>query len=174
MRAASEGAAVLLAGSCSVATLSQIEDYKEKGGLLYRIYPQKLLEGSQSAEDILRFLEENKEKSVLIYSSAPADEVREIQQEGKERIAGLLEQTMAETAAGAVAMGVSRVIVAGGETSGAVTKRLGFSSYRIGPSIAPGVPVMIPLENRDIRLVLKSGNFGQRDFFARALKTTGV
>ena len=64
------------------------------------------------------------------------------------------------------------MIVAGGETSGAVTKALGFSSYEIGDSVAPGVPVMIPTERPDIRLVLKSGNFGQPDFFLRALERT--
>ena len=49
---------------------------------------------------------------------------------------------------------------------------LGFSSYQIGQSVAPGVPVMIPMENPDIRLVLKSGNFGQEDFFERVLAMT--
>ena len=61
------------------------------------------------------------------------------------------------------------VIVAGGETSGAVTKMLGYHSFRIGKSVAPGVPMMVPVENKDIRLVLKSGNFGQPDFFERAI-----
>ena len=59
-----------------------------------------------------------------------------------------------------------------GETSGAVTKALGFSSYWIGESVAPGVPVMVPVENPRIRLILKSGNFGQEDFFGRALAMT--
>ena len=50
--------------------------------------------------------------------------------------------------------------------------RLGFSSYRIGASVAPGVPVMVPMENREIRLVLKSGNFGQEEFFEKVLEMT--
>ena len=70
------------------------------------------------------------------------------------------------------AVGIRRVVVAGGETSGAVTKRLGFSSYKIGASVAPGVPVMVPMENEALRLVLKSGNFGQEDFFVRVLEMT--
>ena len=67
---------------------------------------------------------------------------------------------------------VLRIIAAGGETSGAVTKALGYQAYRIGVSVAPGVPVLIPLENPRMRLILKSGNFGQEDFFARALEIT--
>ena len=62
--------------------------------------------------------------------------------------------------------------MAGGETSGAVTKALGFDSYIIAKSVAPGVPVMIPEKDPKIRLVLKSGNFGQEDFFQRALEMT--
>ena len=69
--------------------------------------------------------------------------------------------------------GVTRIIAAGGETSGAVTQALGYRAFWIGESIAPGVPVMIPVENEHVRLVLKSGNFGQEDFFGRALRLTG-
>ena len=80
---------------------------------------------------------------------------------------------MAELAARAVGEGLSSLIVAGGETSGAVVKRLGFRRFLIGESVAPGVPVMTPDENRALRLVLKSGNFGQEDFFERAIRMTG-
>ena len=64
------------------------------------------------------------------------------------------------------------MIVAGGETSGAVTKGLGYDSFYIGTEIAPGVPMMIPCGNTQMRLVLKSGNFGQEDFFCRAVEVT--
>lgn len=79
---------------------------------------------------------------------------------------------MAELALRAVRGGYTQIIVAGGETSGAITESLGFNSYLIGESIAPGVPVMMPLEDSNIRLVLKSGNFGQTDFFAHAIEMT--
>ena len=80
---------------------------------------------------------------------------------------------MADIAERAVASGVKNIIVAGGETSGAVTRNLGMQSFLIGESVAPGVPIMIPAENRSLRLVLKSGNFGQEDFFRRALDMVG-
>ena len=59
-----------------------------------------------------------------------------------------------------------------GETSGAITKKLGFNSYIIGKSVDPGVPIMTPTEKRNVRLVLKSGNFGAVDFFEKAVKMT--
>ena len=68
--------------------------------------------------------------------------------------------------------GWRRLIVAGGETSGAITRKLGLDSYDIGESVAPGVPVLIPPRFPGLRLVLKSGNFGQKDFFLRALDMT--
>ncbi len=66
-------------------------------------------------------------------------------------------------------LGVTRFIVAGGETSGAVVQALGIKALRIGPPIAPGVPVTQALGDKPLLLALKSGNFGGRDFFAKAL-----
>lgn len=63
-----------------------------------------------------------------------------------------------------------KIIVAGGETSGAVTTGLGYSSFYIGQEICPGVPVLIPEENRYLQLILKSGNFGSEDFFLKAME----
>lgn len=87
-------------------------------------------------------------------------------------MASIIESTLSEIAVKAEEAGVRRIIVAGGETSGAVTQALGYDAYLIGQSIAPGVPVMIPAKNEGVRLVLKSGNFGQPDFFLRALEQT--
>ena len=70
----------------------------------------------------------------------------------------------------AVEAGYTRIISAGGETSGAVTKALGYTAFYIGKSVAPGVPIMTPVENPTLRIVLKSGGFGQKDFFERAVK----
>lgn len=166
------GAAILLAGSCSKATLGQIAYFQAHGGISYKIDPAALLEDPGQVDEAWDFVEAHWGAPVLVYSSDTADNVKESQRLGQSRIADLLEQAAAELAERAVSHGIRRVIVAGGETSGAVTKRLGFSSYQIGQSVAPGVPVMIPMENPDIRLVLKSGNFGQEDFFERVLAMT--
>lgn len=167
-----KGMALLLAGSCSKATLEQIRYFKELGGITYKIDPKAMLEGRESVEDAWTFVEANLGQPVLVYSSDTADNVKEAQQSGLLKVAALLEETAAELAERAVKKGICRIIVAGGETSGAVTKRLKFSSYEIGESVAPGVPVMIPVENENVRLVLKSGNFGGEDFFEKVLKMT--
>lgn len=166
------GPALMLAGSCSKATLGQISYYQSRGGLSYKIDPFSMLEGRETVEDAWKFVELNWGWPVLVYSSDTAQNVRDVQKFGQAQVAEMLEQAAAALAERAVARGIRRIIVAGGETSGAVTKRLGFSSYQIGASVAPGVPVMVPMENEDVRLVLKSGNFGQEEFFETVLEMT--
>lgn len=169
-----DGPALLLAGSCSKATLSQIAWYRSQGNPCYKLNPKSMLEGTQTVDDAWKFLEEHRDAagSVLIYSSDTPEKVKEFQKLGAEKVASVLENATAELAVRAVKAGFTRIISAGGETSGAVTKGLGFSSYWIGESVAPGVPIMTPAESPGIRLVLKSGNFGQEDFFDRALQKT--
>lgn len=170
---ATSGSALILAGSCSQATLAQIAHFQKSGGKSYRIDPQSLLEGSLNAQKIWEQAMADGGQDILIYSSDTPDRVREAQQAGREQISELLENCTAQLAQLAVSQGVNRIIVAGGETSGAVTRGLKFQSYSVGESIAPGVPILIPLSAPDVRLVLKSGNFGQEDFFSRALAMTG-
>lgn len=164
------GRTLLLAGSCSKATLEQIEKYKATGNPTVRIDPWDLIAGTTSAKMLWEACKG--QDKVLFYSSDRAENVRKAQEEGKEKVAEMLEQTMAALARYAVQDGYTQVIVAGGETSGAVTKGLGYESYIIGESIAPGVPVMVPMSAKEIRLVLKSGNFGQPEFFERAVEVT--
>lgn len=163
---------VVFAGSCSVATLGQIEDYQSRGHASLKIDPLSLLSGQQTKEEIAEFVQAHSDDEVLIYSSDTADQIKEIQKMGREKIAGLIEKTLSGVAAVLAEKGYGRIVVAGGETSGAVTKELGYDAFEIGPSVAPGVPIMTPLKNRNMKLVLKSGNFGQKDFFARALAMT--
>lgn len=167
-----EGKAIVLAGSCSKATLEQIDDYIKKGYETYKLDPIKLYNGDQTKEDIWNYIESNNLNNVLVYSSDTPDKIKKAQEYGASEIATLLEETTAYVAKKAVSSGYKRIIVAGGETSGAVTKALGYTGYVVGESIAPGVPVMVPISDNSIRLVLKSGNFGQKDFFHRAIKYT--
>jgi len=112
------------------------------------------------------------EQPVLVYSSDTPERVKASQRLGAERVSAALESLCAALAARALASGWTRLISAGGETSGAVTRALGFSGYFIGRSVAPGVPVMTPCARPDVRLVLKSGNFGGGAFFEDALRMT--
>lgn len=168
------GQALLLAGSCSKATLAQIAWYQRQGGLSCKLDPFAMTEGRQTVEEVWEVIRTHPDTPVLVYSSDTPENVRKSQKLGIQKVADLLEGATARLAAMAAEAGYTRIISAGGETSGAVTKGLGFSSYRIGENVAPGVPIMVPAERPDIRLVLKSGNFGQEDFFGRALQMTGL
>lgn len=163
---------VVFAGSCSVATLGQIADFQSRGKKSYKLDPLAVCEGRQTAEDVVRFVLQYPDEEVLVYSSDQAEKVKEVQKLGREKIAALLETVISTAAAMLVERGYGRIVVAGGETSGAVTKALGYSSFTIGASVAPGVPMMTPVDNGAVTLVLKSGNFGQPDFFIRALAMT--
>jgi 3-dehydrotetronate 4-kinase len=86
---------------------------------------------------------------------------------GVERAGALVEQALADVARALVAQGVRRLVVAGGETSGACVQALGIRRLRIGAQIDPGVPWCHDAR-LGLHLALKSGNFGGVDFFHRA------
>ena len=164
------GRAAVLAGSSSNATNSQVRHWIDAGRPAYRIEPQRLAQGEPVARQALDWAAEK--DAVLIYASASADEVRQAQLAiGVERAGQLVEQCLGHIAAGLVRLGVRRLVIAGGETSGAVVQALDVSQLRIGPTIDPGVP-WTQAHDRPLLIALKSGNFGRADFFSRALTLT--
>lgn len=170
--AGTHGAGILLAGSCSKATLAQIAYTKKQGVPCFKLQPQEIIAGRQTVADVEAFLQQHAGEAVLIYSSETPEYLEAIRSTDLPAFSQALEKMTADIAVAARNIGINRIIVAGGETSGAVTKALGYSAYWIGTSIAPGVPMMAPVEKPELRLVLKSGNFGQEDFFQRALQIT--
>lgn len=171
-QSATSGSALILAGSCSTATNAQTAWFRAQGGVSIRLEDAKVLDGTQTA-DILWNEVRTHNEPVLVYSYETPEGLQAKRNEEGRRLSALIEQTLSGLAAKAAAEGVTRIIVAGGETSGAVTKKLGYEAFQIGESIAPGVPILLPLDAPAVRLVLKSGNFGQEDFFGRALAMTG-
>jgi uncharacterized protein YgbK (DUF1537 family) len=106
---------------------------------------------------------------VLIYSTAAPEEVQAVQGKlGRMNAGEIVENTLADIARALPALGFTRVIVAGGETSGAVVNALKIQALSIGPEIDPGVPWTRSLGGTDLALALKSGNFGAQDFFLKA------
>lgn len=167
-----DGPSVMTAGSVSNATIEQIKNYKEAGHFFYKIDPKRLWQREITADSIWKELESivmKKRESVLIYCSEGKEDIKKGQSYGKYEFAALLEDTLAEISAKAVKKGIQKIIAAGGETSGAVTKRLGYKYFYVGESVAPGVPVLVPVNDCSIRLILKSGNFGKKDFFMQAV-----
>jgi uncharacterized protein YgbK (DUF1537 family) len=105
----------------------------------------------------------------LVYSSADPEAVKAVQDKlGRDNAGHLVEQLLADVAKGLAARGFGRMIVAGGETSGAVVEALGVKALAIGPEIDPGVPWTRSIAGTDLALALKSGNFGTADFFLKA------
>jgi len=171
------GGALVLSGSCSRATLAQVADFLAKhpdGG--FALDPLSLSEGDKQWEQALAFALERLSSNapVLIYASADPERVKAAQAElGVERAGHLVEEALSQLAVTLVNEGVGRLLVAGGETSGAVVSALGITTLRIGEQIDPGVPwTQAPLAVREapLSLALKSGNFGGVDFFTRAFE----
>lgn len=166
------GKALLVAGSCSTATRAQEVWYENQGGTLLRLTDQGLLNGAETPETLWEQVKALNCDAPLIYSYDTPDGLTQKRNEEGKALSALIEKTLSGVAAIASRNGYTRIIAAGGETSGAVTQALGYRAFWIGASIAPGVPVLIPVEDPSVRLVLKSGNFGQEDFFGRALAMT--
>jgi 3-dehydrotetronate 4-kinase len=148
------GPAVILAGSCSQATLGQIEAW---GPAALKLDPAHL-----NAAAAVEWVERRLPSPALIYASAPPEAIMAGRGEA-------IEQAFREIARGLRAKGVRKFVVAGGETSGAVVDALGVRALAIGPEIDPGVPWTAAVGGEPYLLALKSGNFGSRDFFAKAL-----
>lgn len=167
------GARAVIAGSCSQATQRQVAVLREQAPA-FHIDPLALAAGADLVSAALAWAASHVgPQPLLIYATATPDTVRAVQaQLGAERAGSLVEEALAAIAQGLVALGVGQLIVAGGETSGAVVKALGVSGLRIGPEIDPGVPWTTALqpghEGEPLALALKSGNFGSDDFFLKA------
>jgi uncharacterized protein YgbK (DUF1537 family) len=163
------GTMAVVAGSCSRATLGQIglaRDHVPVLELDALATPDAGALAAQAREWFAGKLSE--QRPVVIAASAPPDKVAALQQKiGREAAGLLVEEALSAIAADLVAAGVGQLVVAGGETSGAVVQRLGITALRIGPQIDPGVPWTYA-EPAGLHLALKSGNFGARDFFLKA------
>ena len=167
------GPAALLAGSCSQATQAQVARWRDAGGAAFSIDPQALAGGEPTVANALAWARERLvNEPVLIYSSTDAQTLKAVQNNlGRVRAGALVEQAMAQLAQGLVQAGVQRLVVAGGETSGAVVQALSVRTLRIGQAICPGVP-WTQADGRSLWLALKSGNFGDSEFFAEALRAS--
>ena len=165
------GLAAVLSGSCSQATQAQVMEMR-KTQPAFQIDPLALAAGRDLAAEAIAWAAPLlAEGPPLIYATAAPEAVRAAQAElGRERAGALVEACMATIAADLVERGVRRLVVAGGETSGAVVQALGINGIQIGPQIDPGVPWTLSLGQPRVALALKSGNFGGTDFFMKALR----
>jgi uncharacterized protein YgbK (DUF1537 family) len=166
------GHAAVLAGSCSRATLAQLGRARDHVPVL-QLDPLATPDAAALSEAALAWASGKLgDAPVVIAASAPPDKVAAVQAKlGRDAAGALIEDAMARIADGLVARGVRRMVVAGGETSGAVVSRLGVRSLRIGAEIDPGVPwTYAEGSGEPLLLALKSGNFGATDFFLKAFQ----
>ena len=176
IQTATKGRKLILAGSASAMTLVQIDDFIAKGGPTKRLDPREIVKDTGLVEATIDWADaQSADRPILIYGSGTPEQVRAAQAElGRENAGKILEQALSDIAF-ALHDGTSQptrqLIVAGGETSGAVVAALGVKALRIGPEIDPGVPwTEAQDEHGDSlgHLALKSGNFGAANFFTRA------
>ena len=167
---APKGRAAIFAGSCSTATRGQVQAAIAAGLPTLRIDPLALANGEIDAGKIIAWAtNQSADKPLLVYSSADPDAVTAAQSKlGRDKAGHIVEQALAKAAIGLADTGFTRIIVAGGETSGAVVNGLGVTTLEIGPEIDPGVPWTRAIGGRELVLALKSGNFGAPDFFLKA------
>ena len=170
-----KGRAAILSGSCSAMTRSQVAAVKEKWPSFSLDAIALHKEKEKVIEQVLVWIDQQQEDvPFLVYSSADPADVAEVQKKLGRDTAGLLvEEAMGAIAGEIIKRGVERLVVAGGETSGAVVKSLGVNGLRIGKEIDPGVPWCKTIGTVDLSLALKSGNFGKEDFFTKAFDVLG-
>ena len=182
--AAVGGHAAIVAGSCSQATLGQIAAAEATIATL-RLDPERLVTQQAAVDEAVAWARQRLAGGpVLLASSAPPAQVAALQQRHGGASAGhAIEQALARIAAALVQAGVRRLVVAGGETSGAVVDRLAIPAFLIEREIAPGVPILravgakgavgtpgaVGAPGNDMLMALKSGNFGGVSFFTDAL-----
>jgi len=166
------GAGAVLCGSCSSATREQVRTHiKQNPSLAIDI--DALMSGELDSNAVAGFICDHKDSLPIVYSSSDPLEVSALQRRyGAESIASTLDALFADTARELLSRGYKRLVIAGGETSSAVSlavfQVLKKEAMRIGREIDPGVPVLYVGGDEPIALALKSGNFGTPDFFAKA------
>ncbi|WP_212768812.1 3-oxo-tetronate kinase [Pectobacterium versatile] len=169
------GAGVVLSGSCSVMTNKQVAHYlKQAAGRAIDV--ARCLESNDAqqtyVQELADWVKAHRDDTLapLLYATSSSDELAQIQQRwGAEASSQAVEKLFAAVARQLQQDGFQRFIIAGGETSSIVVQTLGIRAFHIGPSISPGVP-WVRSTNHPLSLALKSGNFGDEDFFARAQK----
>jgi 3-dehydrotetronate 4-kinase len=168
-----QGKRAILAGSCSAATQGQVAEAISSGMPSFAIDPLRLATGEPIVQEALHWASTKLEKeAVLIYATTDQMKLQLVQSAlGVDQAGRLVEEALATIAMGLVEGGVTQLIVAGGETSGAVVKALKVEALKIGAEIAPGVPWTATIGSTKINLALKSGNFGASDLFLSGWKS---
>jgi uncharacterized protein YgbK (DUF1537 family) len=168
------GYQAVISGSCSIATNQQVAVWRDAGLPALAIDPLGLANGTTTVDAVADWARQHlPESPVLVYATAAPEAVRQIQaQLGVAAAGALVESALSRIAVSLVESGVRQLVVAGGETSGAVVQALAVARMAIGPQIDPGVPWTCvnaaAAGDQTVHVALKSGNFGTPDFFQKS------
>ncbi len=163
------GKSVIFSGSCSMMTNKQVANYKNKAAS-FPVEIHACIENSTYSDEVCQWVcsHLDDEWAPLVYATTTVEELKNIQHQYGATIASqAVEQLFSQLAHKLQAWGVTNFIVAGGETSGVVVQSLKIKGFYVGPQIAPGVP-WVKAVDQQLSLALKSGNFGDDDFFVTA------
>ena len=163
------GKTVILSGSCSTATNLQVERYLPLAACLSLDIP-RCLDDPHYIDELFDWTMKHADDphAPLLYATAPPEVLAATRKKyGTRDVGGAVEELFGELAQRLLAAGIGNFIIAGGETSGRVVQSLDLEAFHIGPQIAPGVP-WVKAAGREVYLALKSGNFGDEDFFRTA------
>ncbi|WP_039057214.1 3-oxo-tetronate kinase [Enterobacter sp. Bisph1] len=164
-----QGPAVVLSGSCSAMTNQQVDFYQQRASSL-ALDVEKIINDPAYLQTVSGWVQSHANESTapLVYATQPPQLIELIQKHyGAAFVSTKIEAFFAQLAQSLAGAGFNKFIVAGGETSGAVTQGLEIDGMIIGEQVAPGVPWTQVL-NRSQWVILKSGNFGNPDFFLKA------
>ncbi|MCA3563363.1 MAG: four-carbon acid sugar kinase family protein [Methylocystis sp.] len=165
----SAGKAAALSGSCSTQSLAQVEAFAKRHPVL-GLLPDAVMDGSMDVDRALQWMMDRIDTMPMVYSSAYPKSVKAAQAKfGQAVLAEAFETFLGRLAVRLVDAGVTRLVIGGGETSGAVVTALGAKAFMIGPEIDPGVPALA-IAGSPVRIALKSGNFGSLDFYEKAAR----
>lgn len=144
---------LILSGSCSDATLAQLRHLSDNGVPIHRL--------TRTTCDEVALQADLQHNNLAVLASSSAQTTPDA--------ASYFEHYFGKLAQRAVQLwGVERLIVAGGETSGAVVSALDIPAAKITSIISPGVPALLTHGSKKLGLALKSGNFGSLEFFTEA------
>ncbi|MDF0546296.1 four-carbon acid sugar kinase family protein [Sphingobium sp. H39-3-25] len=164
------GALAIVSGSCSTATRRQVATARAA-------YPsfRVAIAADQTPEEVVNagkvwINQQSLALPLLLFSTASPEEVAAQREIWPDDVSATLEMILAELSEYLIEKGVGALVVAGGETSGAVVQRLHCDRLEIGPEIDPGVPWTVGRrpDGSSLLLALKSGNFGTDDFMIKA------
>jgi 3-dehydrotetronate 4-kinase len=163
------GKTVILSGSCSTATNLQVARYRLQAASR-SIDISRCLDDPRYIDELFDWTMEHADDpyAPLLYATSPPEVLAANKEKyGSRNPGAAIEELFAKLAQRLLKAGIGNFIVAGGETSGKVVQNLDLEAFHIGPQIAPGVP-WVKAAGSDVYLALKSGNFGDEDFFRTA------